>query len=281
MHANVFEWVNSEYVSKKLDLAEWISLFKREIRIDAKKELAELYKKYEKAIERKNNLIEKLNLSKEARHAIDALNEFVSERDAAKGKYCYALLCYDLLLHEICSRLNISKDEALHYDIEEIMSALDLGMKLDVSARMNGFSIVSIRGDINILDKTATDEMIREKGLRDTFSDIDETTEFKGTVACTGNVKGKVRVIDYPGEIDDFLDGEILVTYMTTMEFTPIFKKAKGIITDEGGLSSHAAIISREFGLPCVVGTVVATRALKTGDVVELDADNGVVRKVD
>ena len=62
------------------------------------------------------------------------------------------------------------------------------------------------------------------------------------------------------------------------MEFTPFFKKASAIITDEGGMSCHAAIISREFGLPCIVGTKIATRSIKDGDKVEVDADKGIVK---
>ncbi len=68
------------------------------------------------------------------------------------------------------------------------------------------------------------------------------------------------------------------MTYMTTIEFVPAFRKAAAVVTDEGGISSHAAIISREFKLPCIVGTKIATRVLQTGDTVEVDAMKGIIK---
>ena len=67
---------------------------------------------------------------------------------------------------------------------------------------------------------------------------------------------------------------------MTRPEFLPLLRQAKAIITDEGGLTCHAAIISRELGIPCIIGTKMATRILKDGDLVEVDANKGIVRKI-
>ena len=72
----------------------------------------------------------------------------------------------------------------------------------------------------------------------------------------------------------------ILVAGMTNPTMIPLAREAKAIVTDEGGVTCHAAIISREFKIPCVVGTRVATRVLKNGDMVEVDANEGVVRIV-
>jgi pyruvate,water dikinase len=67
---------------------------------------------------------------------------------------------------------------------------------------------------------------------------------------------------------------------MTTPDFVTAVKRAGGIVTNEGGVTCHAAIVSREFGIPCVVGTRIATRVIKTGDFVEVDGNHGVVRKL-
>ena len=75
-----------------------------------------------------------------------------------------------------------------------------------------------------------------------------------------------------------FRAGEILVANNTTPEFTPIMKKAAAIITEQGGITSHAAIVSRELGIPCVIGTRIATKVLKDGDRVEVDANCGLVK---
>ncbi len=118
-------------------------------------------------------------------------------------------------------------------------------------------------------------------------SDIDELlnlpkdiSEIKGQPASKGNCRGVVRiVIDPEGqEAKDFENGNILVTSMTRPEFVPLMRKAGAIVTNEGGITCHAAIISRELKKPCIIGTKIATKVLKDGDRVEVDADKGVVR---
>ena len=106
---------------------------------------------------------------------------------------------------------------------------------------------------------------------------FDSLNELKGMSSYNGQVKGKVRIILNKAQFNQFKAGEILVTEMTSPDFVPILKKASGIITDEGGIMCHAAIISRELKIPCVVGTKVATQVLKDGDEVEVNADNGTV----
>ena len=67
---------------------------------------------------------------------------------------------------------------------------------------------------------------------------------------------------------------------MTRPDFMPLMRKAKAVITDEGGITCHAAIVSRELGIPCIIGTKIATKVLKDGDMVEVDANKGIVRKI-
>ncbi len=279
-HVEEYEWINSEYVSKKLDLNKWEVLFDFELKKDTEKELEQLYSNYNKAIEEKNKLIEELNLSSAARHVLLALNEFVADRDWAKGKFCYALAVYDLMLDEISLRKEISKEDLLYMDVNEVISLFN-NQNINPSNRKNGFALVSKYGKIEIIHSPKLNKFIDQEGIQAPFSQIDETDSFKGVIACKGKIQGKVRVIDDPNLISTFEEDEILVTYMTTMEFSPLFKKAKGIITDEGGLSSHAAIIAREFALPCIVGTKISTRTLKTGDLIELNADKGIINILD
>jgi len=94
-----------------------------------------------------------------------------------------------------------------------------------------------------------------------------------------GNVMGNVRIVNNPHK-EKFNKDEILVTSMTRPEFVPLMRKAKAIITNEGGITSHAAIVSRELGIPCIIGTKVATKALKNGDFVEVNVKEGIVRKI-
>lgn len=103
----------------------------------------------------------------------------------------------------------------------------------------------------------------------------------KGLAASPGVATGRVHVIVDPKDIDQFQIGEILVTQMTSPDWVPAMKKAVAIITDNGGITCHAAIVSREMQIPCIVGTksraTAATELLKTGDEITVDAKNGVV----
>ena len=100
----------------------------------------------------------------------------------------------------------------------------------------------------------------------------------RGIGASPGRIRGIAQVAFSPYEVKENV---ILVTVMTTPQWTEVFKKIKAIVTDEGGMLSHAAIVAREYGIPAVVGTGNATELVKTGDCVEVDGDEGVVRIVD
>lgn len=104
--------------------------------------------------------------------------------------------------------------------------------------------------------------------------------ELKGQPACQGKVVGLVKIVNLPADFKKFLKGNILVAPMTRPEYLPLIKIAAAIVTDEGGVTCHAAIISRELGIPCVIGTQVATEVLHDGEKVEVDAKKGVVKKI-
>ena len=98
-----------------------------------------------------------------------------------------------------------------------------------------------------------------------------------GLGASRGTAKGKVRIVKSAVEADDFRKGDILVTVMTDPSMTHILAKASGIICDIGGITSHASILAREMGIPCVVNSKKATEILKDGMEVHLDGESGEV----
>lgn len=99
----------------------------------------------------------------------------------------------------------------------------------------------------------------------------------KGAPASPGLISGPVRIILDIKHLDKVKPGDILVTQMTTPDFVPAMKRAAGIVTDRGGLTSHAAIVSRELGVTCVVGTTTATQSLKDGMVITVNGTTGEV----
>lgn len=110
------------------------------------------------------------------------------------------------------------------------------------------------------------------------FDEKVEASELKGNIAFKGVAKGKVKVIRKVEEAAGLQTGEILVASMTDPRYVPAMKRAGAIVTDEGGITCHAAIVARELKKPCVIGTKVATQVLKDGDVVEVDAEKGIVK---
>ncbi|AUX08145.1 phosphoenolpyruvate synthase [Halalkaliarchaeum desulfuricum] len=100
-----------------------------------------------------------------------------------------------------------------------------------------------------------------------------------GLGSSPGVVSGTVRIVTKLDHLDSVADGDIIVTEMTMPDMVPAMKRAAGIVTDEGGMTSHAAIVSRELGVPAVVGTGSATRTLTNGQQITIDGDKGTVRK--
>jgi pyruvate,water dikinase len=104
-----------------------------------------------------------------------------------------------------------------------------------------------------------------------------EARSLSGQVGASGKARGIVKIVKDMSAAGKFAPGDVLVTGMTRPEFVPLMKMAAAIITNEGGVTCHAAIVARELKKPCIIGTKMATRVLKDGDLVEVDADNGVV----
>ncbi|HAU66090.1 MAG: putative phosphoenolpyruvate synthase [Candidatus Uhrbacteria bacterium GW2011_GWF2_39_13] len=99
-----------------------------------------------------------------------------------------------------------------------------------------------------------------------------------GKIAYKGYVKGKAKVIFELSELSKIKKGDILVTPMTTPEMIPVLKKASAIVTDEGGITCHATIVSRELKIPCVIGTVNASHLISDNDLLEVDANKGSIK---
>lgn len=105
----------------------------------------------------------------------------------------------------------------------------------------------------------------------------EEVTELKGFASSAGIAEGKARVLKLLEEIGTLEAGEIMVVPNTNPAWAPVFSKIKACVTDIGGLTCHGAIVCREYGLPAVTGTGIATSVIKTGDIIRVDGDRGVV----
>jgi len=110
---------------------------------------------------------------------------------------------------------------------------------------------------------------------------LSTATQLKGFSASPGQARGKVKVVMNREQLNKITPGDILVSPMTTPAYMPAMTKAAAFVTDEGGIICHAAIVSREMKKPCIVGTKNATKILRGDDLVELDANNGIVNIIE
>ena len=162
---------------------------------------------------------------------------------------------------------------AVYITREELSKKID---KEELKKRDGGFALIPgiFVGSISFNDfvkKFPEYKFEVEKGEHD-------KNGLRGQIAYKGNVTGKVRIVKRKDQIDQMVEGEIIVSPMTTPDMLPAMQKAIAFVTDEGGITCHAAIIAREMKKPCIIGTKVATQILKDGDEIEVDADNGIIR---
>ncbi len=163
-------------------------------------------------------------------------------------------------------------------DAEELAQLAELGKKIQEHYQFpqdtewaieNGKIFMLQSRPVTTLDMSAAEGEAVHEGER--------TVITKGLGASPGMASGTVKIINSTDELDKVQEGDILVTVMTTPDMVPAMKRANGIITDEGGVTCHAAIVSRELGIPCVVGTGEATSILPENSQVTLDGNKGIV----
>ncbi len=188
------------------------------------------------------------------------------------------------LWEEIAKRLWLAYDELVELTYPEIVSGLKSERKFDaafrerIAERYKDSAIVAVDGKVELLEGERLKNYYKEE--RKAEVNYSHITEVGGTPASPGKASGRAVVLHSITELDRVRKGDILIAASTVPAFVPAMERAAAIVTNEGGLLSHAAIVSREFRKPCIVGTKIATKVFKTGDLVEVDAIKGVVRKL-
>lgn len=184
------------------------------------------------------------------------------------------------VLKEIVRRFGVKANDWFFYDHQDTQNLFryKLVSPKVIAQRQKGYALIKLNG---------RNELLVGNDFRKAWQLVKSLTraskkELQGQTAYPGVVKGRVELIRHntrslTDKVKRFKKGNILVTEMTTPATIIACKKASAIITDEGGVLCHAAIISREFKKPCIVGTKQATQTLKDGDLIEVDATRGIV----
>lgn len=188
----------------------------------------------------------------------------------------------EAILLSVETKTGISRSYLKYLSYEEVENALRglIGLQVLKDRRENGMAVIFEKGRYKILlgtEASSLKEELDQKFKAENQNQLDQTI-IPGQVASQGYAKGIARIILDKKDFTKFHEGEILVSGMTRPEFLPLMKMASGIVTNEGGITCHAAIVSRELGKPCVIGTQHATELIKDGDLVEVRANHGTVR---
>jgi phosphoenolpyruvate synthase/pyruvate phosphate dikinase len=189
-------------------------------------------------------------------------------------KFHYAV---DETLKEILSKLlKATSDEVQQHSFTEIEQALK-DSKLRKANRISeyfDFCFISTKERLEKIEKDTAQKLYSQ------LNSVEDKSEITGTIAYPGKATGRVRIVLDPSKKVEFNHGDILVAEMTRPEYVPLMNKAAAVVTDGGGSLCHAAIVARELKKPCIIGTKNATKILQNDDLVEVDADKGIVRKL-
>jgi phosphohistidine swiveling domain-containing protein len=279
-HQKKYFWIYNSYAKGQVLAVEY---FRNELEKVAQTNFRETLKEIEKYVdeikERKQSITSSLNLSTEDRELVRHMTHFAQLLDERKMTNFKADHYIELFVQEFSKRNGLSPDELKMLLPEELADSLKIDYSEVTKKREECFVVICSDTSIHYVEGRAAHVIAQEFDS----NAPSEGAVIQGTVASTGNVRhfrGTAKIVLSIREISKVSEGDVLITTMTSPDFVIGMKKAGAIITDIGGILSHAAIVSREFGKPCIVGTEIATKTIKDGDVVELHCAKGVVRIV-
>ncbi|MDD5071703.1 MAG: PEP-utilizing enzyme [Patescibacteria group bacterium] len=240
-------------------------------------------KNYEKETEKNfRKACQDIKLNKKEIKVFDLVRNLGYYKWAREYEFQRSTRNFYLVLEEMGSRLGLNSLESKYIFIDEWEKLKSRGKELKKIAKAR------IKSSLIFISQEKGAEMLVGEKATKRFKKLSfakerenqATAEIKGMPARAGKAEGVVKIINSKKDLPKMAKGNILVSRATNPELISAMKKAAAIITDEGGITCHAAIVSRELGIPCVVGTKIATQVFKDGDRVEVDANKGIVKKL-
>lgn len=272
-----------EYIGEAWSKENYIEhIWKTIEELRGSEEVSSPKERLEEIIKEQKVFFEKYNCSDFFKKLVFSMQEFLIVLDYTKADVVEGLYLSRPLLEEISRLLCVdSWIDVRFLTPHEIKTCLISGSKLDynlIKERKNNFVILFENEKMNVYQGQKAKELIDKLVIKEDLSKVDN---LKGLVTYPGKVEGYVQIVTSAKDLAKFKLGSILVTKDTSTELTSIIKKSKAIVADYGGLLSHTGIVSREFKIPCIVQTKIATSILKDGDLVEVDANTGFVKVIE
>ena len=278
-HVKRFEWLPCNYEGCPWDAHYFVSVLQGLVRQSPAVQLAELEAGRRKSLEARVAAERELGLDEGERSLFALARELLFFKADRKDILFRSYFEVTPLLQEVGVRLGLTLAQVRFMLPGEVKAALLDGtvVAAGVLDERRRFSVAISEGGVTrvLLGDAARRELSQSEGHLVEFSGV-----LKGQCACPGSARGVVKLVLSPRDLPKMNAGDVLVANATNPDVVVAMKKASAIVTNTGGITCHAAIVSRELGIPCVTGTKVATDVLKDGDVVEVDAGAGVVRLV-
>lgn len=267
VHVKKYFWLKNNYVDTKYLTKEFFINRFKELKIEK-----------EEDIDKKTEFLDSLKEDKYKQLKILAeIIEFLAfVQDIRKKTFMEVSYYINNLLKEIGSRRGFNSEKMFLLKPEEIFNIdKEIISEQEFNKRKEHVLFYHHQGNNQIYEGKEANK--REQAIAP-INISEEKSTFYGRTAYTGKVTGLVNILKSIKEMHQLKDDEILVTSNITPEFVPFLNKVKAIITEKGGITSHAAIIGREMQIPSIVGVKHITSILKTGDEIEVDADKGVIK---
>lgn len=280
-HIKNFGWLGYNFRGPGWNKSYFIDIIGSLVRQNTKpaKLLADLERNKKDLVQKQGKFISELKIDPAHQRLFKIARQLVYSKGLRKDHLFYYMSAQENFFKELARRYYLTVKQCLFFYPQEI-SALLLANKLD-AAKLNErikFSLHYSTGYYTT-DKILEGDKAKKflAGIQILKEDIADTKILFGDCASSGRVRGEVVIINTQKDMAKMKEGQILVSIATTPDLISAIKKAGAIVTDAGGITCHAAIISRELGIPCVIGTKIATKILKDGDVVDVDAVHGKV----
>jgi phosphohistidine swiveling domain-containing protein len=286
-HQKKYAWLTYGYSGPPMSLKYLFSLilesFNNRNDFNGSKEIKDKYLRLQK---NKEKLLKKLKLPPNIVYLFRISSELMYLKDFRKGIYQKSYLLMDSLINEIARRKKLKPRQIKYLLFDEVCELLGKNKPAFFNELANsrieaGCCLMTANGQIKVFPGEQVDWIKRKFMLTDRKIEnklLKHSDILSGMIAFKGIVRGKVRIVNRECDVKFFKKGEILVSRSTNPDLIIAMKNSAAIITDTGGITSHAAIISRELEIPCVVGTKNATSHLKNGYLVEVDANNGLIK---
>ncbi|MBA3047560.1 hypothetical protein KKC83_06660 [Patescibacteria group bacterium] len=285
-YAQKYGWLTFNYngpiYSYKNCVSE-IKLFLKE-KQDIKLELINLQKKAITTSRQKENITKELNLPINLKREFNALSELFYLKNFRKNILYQAHYHVQFLLKEMARRLNYPLN-LMYYLLPCEVTSLFLGQlnkkgfKDSLKDRLN-LSVLRISlSGIQLFTGKKANSILKKYNIKrkDIVKKNNKIIQLKGQIASSGFYQGKAKIINSKNDINKFKKGEILVSVKTDPALLPAMQRSGAIITEMGGITSHAAIVSRELQKPCIIGVKSATAILKDGNKILVDANEGKI----